>query len=69
METGYAPSSGGRRPLMYSLNQGIFYVLLAVAMDRFTTTRIVLMDMQNRAITDIEKFDLSLTDSWKRWMY
>jgi len=61
METGYAPSSGGRRPLMYSLKQGIFYVL-AVAMDQFVT-RIVLMDMQNRAITDIEKFDLPLTDN------
>jgi predicted NBD/HSP70 family sugar kinase len=60
-ETGYAPSSGGRRPLKYSLKPGIFYVL-AVAMDQFVT-RIVLMDMQNRAIFDIEKFDLPLTDN------
>jgi len=42
VETGYAPSSGGRRPLMYSLKTGIFYVL-AVAMDQFVT-RIALMD-------------------------
>ena len=31
-------------------------------MDQFVT-RIVLMDMQNRAISDIEKFDLPLTDN------
>ncbi len=60
IETGYAPSSGGRRPLMYSLKPGILYVL-AVAMDQFVT-RIALMDMQNRHVTDLEKFDLNLTE-------
>jgi len=60
VETGYAPSSGGRRPLMYSLKTGIFYVL-AVAMDQFVT-RIALMDMQNRFITDMIKFDLNLAE-------
>src|SRR5664279_4800218 len=61
VETGYAPSSGGRRPLMYSLKTGILYVL-AVAMDQFVT-RIALMDMQNRFITDIIKFDLNLSEN------
>src|SRR3982750_3293855 len=61
VETGYAPSSGGRRPLKYSLKPGIFYVL-AVAMDQFVT-RVVLMDMQSRAISDIQKFDLPLADN------
>ena len=60
VETGYAPSSGGRRPLMYSLKTGILYGL-AVAMDQFVT-RIALMDMQNRQITDLEKFDLNLAE-------
>jgi predicted NBD/HSP70 family sugar kinase len=61
IETGYAPSSGGRRPLMYSLKTGILYVL-AVAMDQFVT-RIALMDMQNRFITDLVKFDLNLSEN------
>lgn len=60
METGYAPSSGGRRPLMYSLKKGILYVM-AVAMDQFVT-RIALMDMQNREIVFLEKFDLNLAE-------
>lgn len=60
METGYAPSSGGRRPLMYSLKTGILYVI-AVAMDQFVT-RIALMDMQNRKIAFLEKFDLNLAE-------
>lgn len=60
METGYAPSSGGRRPLMYSLKTGILYVI-AVAMDQFFT-RIALMDMQNREIAFLEKFDLNLAE-------
>jgi len=45
---------------MYSLKTGILYVL-AVAMDQFVT-RIGLMDMQNRHITDLEKFDLNLAE-------
>ncbi len=60
METGYAPSSGGRRPLMYSLKTGILYVI-AVAMDQFVT-RIALMDMQNREIAFLEKLDLNLAE-------
>ncbi|MEO6314569.1 MAG: ROK family protein [Chitinophagaceae bacterium] len=60
VETGFAPSSGGRRPLMYSLKPGILFVL-AVAMDQFVS-RIALMDMQNREVADLEKFDLNLAD-------
>ncbi|MFT3933349.1 MAG: ROK family protein [Chitinophagaceae bacterium] len=63
VETGYAPSSGGRRPLIYSLKTGILYVL-AVAMDQFVT-RIALMDMQNREICQLEKFDLNLAEDKK----
>ena len=60
VETGYAPSSGGRRPLTYSLKPGIFYVV-AVAMDQFIT-RVALMDMQNRQIACLEKFNLNLAE-------
>ena len=48
METGYAPSSGGRRPQMYSLKPDIMYTV-SVAMDQFVT-RLAVMDMQNRRI-------------------
>ncbi|MBX3254353.1 MAG: ROK family protein [Chitinophagaceae bacterium] len=61
IETGYAPSSGGRRPLMYSLKPDILYTV-AVAMDQFFT-RISIMDMQNRHVQEIEKFELKLADN------
>ena len=46
IETGYAPSSGGRRPITYALKQDCIYIL-SVAMDQFVT-RISLMDIHNR---------------------
>lgn len=58
VEKGYAPSSGGRRPLMYSLKPDIIYTV-SVAMDQFVT-RIVVMDMQNRYVSAVRKFDLPL---------
>ncbi|MFT3949490.1 MAG: ROK family protein [Agriterribacter sp.] len=60
-ETGYAPSSGGRRPLMYSLKDDIFYTV-AVAMDQFFT-RIAIMDMRNNYVLPVEKFELRLADN------
>lgn len=61
VETGYAPSSGGRRPLTYSLKPDILYTV-AVAMDQFFT-RISIMDMQNNHVKAIEKFELKLPDN------
>lgn len=58
IETGYAPSTGGRRPQMYSLRSDVLYVV-AVAMDQLFT-RVVIMDMQMRTVTDCEKFELRL---------
>lgn len=58
-ETGYAASTGGRRPVMYSLKQDVLYVV-AVAMDQLVT-QIAILDMQNRNVTDIELFELPLT--------
>lgn len=57
--TGYAPSTGGRRPLMYSLRPDFLFVV-AVAMDQFYT-RIVIMDMHRNYITPVEKFELPLS--------
>ncbi|MBN8856700.1 MAG: ROK family protein, partial [Sphingobacteriales bacterium] len=58
IETGYAPSTGGRRPLMYSLRPDVLYVV-AVAMDQLFT-RVVIMDMHMRNVSDCEKFELHL---------
>ncbi|MDP4255402.1 MAG: ROK family protein, partial [Bacteroidota bacterium] len=58
VETGYAPSTGGRRPLMYSLRPDMMYVV-AVAMDQLFT-RVVIMDMQKKHVSPVEKFELHL---------
>jgi len=58
VETGYAPSTGGRRPQMYSLRPDRMYTV-AVAMDQLFT-RIVIMDMQRGYVTRAEKFGLQL---------
>jgi predicted NBD/HSP70 family sugar kinase len=61
IERGYAASTGGRKPVMYSLKPDIMYVV-AVAMDQLVT-KIVLMDMANNYVTDIMKFNLPLTNN------
>src|ERR1700761_385469 len=45
VEQGYAPSSGGRRPLMYAIKSNAMYIL-AIAMDQLST-RIQLVDLLN----------------------
>lgn len=60
-ESGYAPSSGGRRPIMYTIRQDTIYIL-SVAMDQMVT-RISLMDMHNNHVTGIEKFELPLQNN------
>jgi predicted NBD/HSP70 family sugar kinase len=57
-EVGFAPSSGGRKPMMYSLQENILYVL-SVAMDQLVT-RISLVANQNHYFGEIERFDLPL---------
>ncbi|HMR92558.1 MAG TPA: ROK family protein [Chitinophagaceae bacterium] len=57
-ESGYAPSSGGRRPIMYSIRPDTIYIL-SVAMDQLVT-RISLMDIENQHVLPIEKFELPL---------
>ena len=60
-ESGYAPSSGGRRPVMYSIKPDTIYIV-SVAMDQFVT-RISIMDIQNQHIGDIERFELPLVNN------
>jgi predicted NBD/HSP70 family sugar kinase len=57
-ESGYALSTGGRRPLMYSLVAGNMFVL-SVAMDQYIT-RIAFVDLQDFKITEVKKYDLDL---------
>jgi len=59
IEKGLAPSTGGRRPLQYSLKPDAAYIV-SVAMDQFVT-RIAILDMHNRYLTEIEKFELPLS--------
>src|ERR1700744_6189525 len=58
VETGYAPSKGGRRPLMYAVRPDRKYTV-AGAMDQLFT-RIVIMDIHRQYATAIEKFELQL---------
>jgi predicted NBD/HSP70 family sugar kinase len=58
VEIGYAPSKGGRRPLMYAVRPDSKYTV-AVAMDQLFT-RIVIMDMHRQYATAVEKLELRL---------
>ncbi|MEO8109692.1 MAG: ROK family protein [Ginsengibacter sp.] len=63
IETGYAISTGGRRPLTYAIKEDVMYVV-SVAMDQFVT-RVSIMDMQNKSITEVEKIELDLAGNEK----
>ena len=53
-EKGYASSTGGRKPLMYSLVAGKMYVI-SVAMDQLIT-RIGIIDLQNCEVSSLKKY-------------
>ncbi|MFI5161302.1 MAG: ROK family protein [Sphingobacteriales bacterium] len=61
VEQGFAPSSGGRRPLLYSIKADALYIL-AVAMDQLTT-RIQLLDLFNHPVADAVQIDLKLLNN------
>ncbi|MDO9373222.1 MAG: ROK family protein [Bacteroidota bacterium] len=63
VETGLAPSTGGRRPLTYALQKGEMY-LVSVAMDQFVT-KIAIMDMQNNFVGPVQKVVLPLPNNPK----
>ncbi|PTX18053.1 putative NBD/HSP70 family sugar kinase [Pontibacter mucosus] len=58
VEKGYAVSTGGRRPLMYSLKPDLMYIV-SVAMDQLVT-RIALLDMHNNYVGEVHSIDLPL---------
>jgi predicted NBD/HSP70 family sugar kinase len=55
---GYAPSTGGRRPLNYSLRPASLFVV-SVAMDQLYT-RIVIMDMQQKKVAPVANYEFRL---------
>jgi predicted NBD/HSP70 family sugar kinase len=59
VETGLAESTGGRRPLMYTLREDMIFSAVVV-IDQYVT-RIAVMDIRNRYIGDVEKLDLDLS--------
>lgn len=61
VEQGYAPSSGGRRPLLYSVKPDAMYIL-AVAMDQLST-RIQLLDLFNHPVADTLTLELKLLNN------
>jgi len=61
VEQGYAPSSGGRRPLLYSVKADAKYIL-AVAMDQLTT-RFQLLDLFNHPVAEPVQIGLKLLNN------
>lgn len=61
VETGFAPSTGGRKPAMYAMKSNVLYVV-SVAMDQFVS-RVAIMNMWNEYVTPVEKFELPLMDN------
>lgn len=61
VEQGYAPSSGGRRPLLYSIKPDAMYIL-AIAMDQLST-RIQLLDLFNHPVAEALSIDLKLPNN------
>jgi glucokinase-like ROK family protein len=60
-EDGYAPSSGGRRPLVYSLQPSAMYVV-TVAMDQLST-RIQMVDLLNNPVAETAMMELKLLNN------
>lgn len=61
VESGYAHSTGGRRPLVYSLKADMLYVV-SVAMDQLVT-RIAIVDMQNNYVQEPLRIELPLSNN------
>jgi predicted NBD/HSP70 family sugar kinase len=59
-EKGLASSSGGRKPLNYSLIADSHYIL-SVAMDQFSA-QMVIVDMNNNFITEISRYEFIIND-------
>jgi predicted NBD/HSP70 family sugar kinase len=61
VENGYAPSTGGRKPLMYSL-AGDFMLTLAVAVEQFVV-RMVFMDMKHEMASQVHEVAINFYEN------
>lgn len=61
IETGFASSTGGRRPQRYSLKPDLNYIV-CVAMDQLIT-HIGILDMQNNLVTEVKRMELPLQNN------
>lgn len=61
IENGFAQSTGGRRPVTYSLKSDLFYIV-SVAMDQFVT-RIAMLNTWNEVVFSHEVIELPLKDN------
>lgn len=61
IENGLARSTGGRRPITYSIRKDTMYVV-SVAMDQYVT-RLAVMDMQNQFVTKITYVEIPLKNN------
>lgn len=57
-ERGFAISSGGRKPLNYSLVSNTHYIV-SVAMDQFSA-QMVVVDMNNNFVAEIKRYDFEI---------
>lgn len=63
LETGLAQSTGGRRPVTYSLAPDVAYVL-SVAMDQYVT-KVSFLDISEMRVRGLKKYDLPLPKNEK----
>jgi predicted NBD/HSP70 family sugar kinase len=63
IETGQAPSTGGRKPQMYSIRPDLFYIL-SVALDQYIA-RIAVVDLQNNFVSSPREYELCLLNNPK----
>jgi predicted NBD/HSP70 family sugar kinase len=61
IETGFATSTGGRRPAMYSLKPDLLYIV-SVAMDQLIS-RIAIVDLKSKVVGEVEEIELTLPDN------
>jgi len=61
IETGQAPSTGGRKPQMYSIRPDLFY-MVSVALDQYVA-RIAIVDLQNKFISPPGAYELKLLNN------
>ena len=58
VESGFAPSSGGRRPVTYSAKADAFYIV-AVATDQLIT-KIAILNFKNELVSEVYEYELPL---------